>query len=145
MPSTTHPAVDPALGAPLTDRLRAFLEGPRFATISTLDPDGAPHQAVIWYALDGDGLLINSRIGRHWPRNLDHDPRIAVAVYETERPYHWVGLKGRGVPFRDGDAAGADIQDLARRYGRDPLKYAGQARISFRVTIVDAFEYGADE
>ena len=35
--------------SPLPDRVRDFLDDVRFATIATIDPDGAPRQAVVWY------------------------------------------------------------------------------------------------
>jgi PPOX class probable F420-dependent enzyme len=130
---------------PLPDPIRAFLAEPRIATISTINPDGSPHQAVIWYALDGDGLLINSRRGRRWPRNLLDDGRISVAVYEAERPHHWVGVKGMAELLHEGEAAIADIQALARRYGEDPAQYARQDRVSYRIVVASTFEYGADE
>jgi PPOX class probable F420-dependent enzyme len=128
---------------PLPDRIRGFVDAPRFATIGTISEDGAPHQAVIWYALDGDRLLINSRANRHWPANLRRDPRISIAVYEDERPYHWVGLSGQAELLHEGAEAVDDIQALARRYGKDPGQYAGQERVSFIVTVDRTFEYGA--
>jgi PPOX class probable F420-dependent enzyme len=127
---------------PLPDDARSFLAEPRYATIATLDEDGAPHQAVVWYAVEGDDLVINSRRERRWPRNLLRDGRIAVAVFEAERPFHWLGLKGRAELLHEGEDAMADIMALARRYGRDPQQYAGQDRISFRVRIESTFEYG---
>jgi len=139
-----HPSAT-LTSTPLPDPIRTFLAEPRIATISTINPDGSPHQAVVWYGLEGDDLLINSRRGRRWPRNLDRDARISVAVPEGERPYHWVGVKGRAEPLHDGDAAVADIQALARRYGKDPAKYAGQERVSYRIVVASTFEYGADE
>ena len=57
--------------------IRAFLERPRFATLSTVNADGAPFSAVVWYALEGDRILFNSSNGRRWPANLRRDPRIA--------------------------------------------------------------------
>jgi PPOX class probable F420-dependent enzyme len=138
-PALAHPSI------PLPDPVRAFLAEPRIATISTINPDGSPHQAVIWYALDGDGLLINSRRGRRWPRNLLDDGRISVAVYEAERPHHWVGVKGHAQLLHEGEAAIADIQALARRYGEDPAQYARQDRVSYRIVVASTFEYGADE
>jgi PPOX class probable F420-dependent enzyme len=130
---------------PFSDPIRAFLAEPRIATIATINPDGSPHQAVIWYALDGDELMINSRRGRRWPRNLLEDGRISVAVFEAERPHHWVGVKGHAELFHEGDAAIADIQTLARRYGEDPAQYVGQDRVSYRIVVASTFEYGADE
>jgi PPOX class probable F420-dependent enzyme len=129
----------------LSDEIRTYLEAPRYATLATLSPDGVPHQAVIWYALDGNSLLINSRRGRHWPRNLGRDGRMSLAVMDAERPTHWVGVKGVATLLRDGDAAIGDIQAMARHYGKDPATYAGQDRVSFRVEILSTFEYGADE
>ena len=125
----------------LTPEARAFLTTPRFATIATVGTDGAPHQAVIWYLLDGDDLVINSRPERRWPRNLAADPRISMAIYEIEQPEHWFGLKGRAELLHEGAEATADIQALARRYGGDPAKYAGQARVSYRIRVERVFEY----
>jgi PPOX class probable F420-dependent enzyme len=129
----------------LPERLRDFLAVPRFATISTVSPDGSPHQAVVWYALDGDDLLVNSRVERRWPMNLARDPRISAAVYEMERPYHWVGLTGRAELEHEGDQATEDIMAFARRYGRDPDPYRGQNRVTYRVRLGRTYEYGADD
>ena len=126
----------------LSHDAREFLAAPRFATIATVAPDGAPHQAVVWYLLDGDDLIINSRPERHWPRNLAANPHISVAIYEMERPEHWFGLKGRAEPLHEGAAATADIQAMARHHGKDPQTYAGQVRVSYRIRIASVFEYG---
>ena len=66
----------------LPDHVRAFLDDVRFATIATIDPDGTPRQAVIWYTLDGDEIVINSAVGRRWPTNLLRDPRMSLAVVD---------------------------------------------------------------
>ena len=131
------------LPARMPEAARRFLDAPRTATISTIDADGAPHQAVVWYALEGDDLLINSRRGRHWPRNLERDGRISVAVPDTDGTSHWVGIKGTAAFLRDGEAAVADIQAMARRYGDEPERFVGQDRVTFLITVDSTFEYGA--
>ena len=69
------PNPDPAL----TPEVRAFLEEPRVVTIATIDPDGAPRQAVAWYRLEPDGrILVNSRTPRRWPREPPPNPRAAL-------------------------------------------------------------------
>ncbi len=126
----------------LSDGEREYLAEPRFATIATVDPDGSPHQAVTWYALDGDDLLINSRVERHWPRNLGHDPRISVAVHDLDDPEHWLGLKGEARLVHTGADALDDIMALARRYGSaNPERFRGQDRVTFRITVERVFEY----
>ena len=130
-----------ASAGPIPEEIRRFLEPARIATIATLNPDGSPHQAVVWYDLDGDDLLLNSRPDRRWPTNLRHDSRISIAVPEAERPYHWVGIAGRATELRRGPGSVADIQALARRYGRPDSPYAGQDRVTFRVTVERIYEY----
>lgn len=120
-----------ATHASWTEAVRRFIDDPaRFATIVTLAEDGTPCQAVVWYAVRDDGVLINSRLGRRWPANLRRDPRISLAV---EDAYDYVVVRGRADVVATGDAALLDIQALARRYGADPGAFAGQARISFLV------------
>jgi len=109
----------------------------KFGTLATLDSGGAPQQAVIWYALRGDAILVNSAVGRHWPTNLLRDPRCSFVV---EDGYEWVGVRGLAEALADPDQAQEDIAAMARRYHADePQKaerlirgrFRRQERISF--------------
>ena len=128
----------------LTERVRAFLAETRFATIATVDPDGGPRQAVTWYRLDGDQIVLNSKVGRRWPSNLERDARISVAIHDQGDGYRWVGLTGKVTIVEDQRTAQADIAEMARRYHADePNKaerlvrdrFERQPRVSFRVSI----------
>jgi PPOX class probable F420-dependent enzyme len=135
----------------LTDRIRAFLDRPLFLTLATVDPDGAPRQAVIWYRLEPDGrILLNSRIGRRWPTNLLRDRRASLAVTDADG-YSWVGLTGSVEEVVDDhDAALADILALADRYhpeGADPAdleSYRAYPRITFRIAIEGVHDHLED-
>ena len=124
-------------GTPLPDHIRAFLDDERFATISTV---GGPRQAVVWYTLDGDEFVINSRVGRRWPGNLLRDPRIAFSVVDAADGARWAGLTGTVRPITDRATTQADIAGMARRYeAADPdevrqtiATFESQDRISFR-------------
>lgn len=137
MPSTSTVAV-------LSERVRAFLGGTRFATVATLDPDGRPRQAVIWFRLDGDEIVLNSKVGRRWPTNLARDPRISIAVHDQDDGYRWVGLTGTVTVVEHQPTAQADIAEMARRYHADEPdeaeslirdRFEPQRRVSFRVAI----------
>ncbi len=131
VPADAHP--------PILDPVRAFLAESRFAVIATVDPDGAPHQAVVWYRLDGDEIVVNSAEGRRWPANLRRDPRIEVTVADG---YRYVQARGVVTLVEDQAIAQADIAEMARRYhADDPAeaeslirdRFEKQHRITFRL------------
>jgi PPOX class probable F420-dependent enzyme len=97
----------------LSDRARSFLEPPRFATIATINPDGSPHQAVVWYLLRGDRIVVNSLVGRRWPANLRRDPRCSLVV---EDGLDYIAVSGAAEEDPDAAHAQADIAAMARRY-----------------------------
>jgi PPOX class probable F420-dependent enzyme len=125
---------------------RRFLDAPgRYAVIATLGADGEPHQAVIWYALDERGLLINSRVGRRWPTDLLRDPRVSLTVDDSDAASareSYVTVQALAVMVATGAEAMADIGMLARRYGQSPDSWHGQERITFRLDPVACHVYG---
>jgi PPOX class probable F420-dependent enzyme len=126
-------------GSPWTEPIRAFLDAPRYAVTATLNPDGSPHQAVVWYRLDGEDIVLNSAEGRRWPANLRRDPRISFMVEDGLR---YVAARGRVDVDDDQEVAQADIAEMARRYhADDPAqaealiagRFAAQHRVTFRL------------
>jgi PPOX class probable F420-dependent enzyme len=136
----------------LPDHVRAFIVAPgRFATLATLDVDGAPRQAVVWYRRDADGLLmVNSANGRRWPANLRRDGRVAIALLDPDDGYGWVGLRAVVAEIIDEQAiAQADIADLARRYHPDDparvatsvARFRTQQRVTFRLRLISFHDH----
>ncbi len=117
-----------------------------FGTLATISADGSPFQAVIWYLVRGDALIVNSKVGRVWPTNLLRDPRLGLVV---EDGYDWVGVRGRAEPVTDQATAQADIAEMARRYHADDpataqrmiRAFEGQERISFVVHVERVTEH----
>src|SRR2546428_13821696 len=103
----------------LTPEQRKFLEDKRFAVVGTINPDGSPHLAVMWYLLDGDDVVVNSAQGRIKDRNLAADPRMSVLV---EDGYRWIRIDGRATIEHDQAIAQADIRRLAARHYADERK-----------------------
>jgi PPOX class probable F420-dependent enzyme len=108
-----------------------------FGTLATISADGSPLQAVVWYLLRGDTVVLNSRVGRAWPTNLLRDPRCSMLV---EDGYDWVSVNGVVEVVPEQATAQADIAAMARRYHRhDPANaermirevFEPQERISF--------------
>ena len=117
--------------------IRKFLDRPRFATIATIDPDGAPFTAVVWYALEESTVTINSADGRRWPANLRRDPRIS---FTAEAGYNYVTVLGRVTVDDDQERAQRHMADLAARYIADQTllaqhlaDYRRQHRVIFAI------------
>ncbi len=125
--------------ARLSNDLRSFLEAPRFGVLATINPDGTPHQSVVWYELQGDEILFNTRRGRKKDRNLVHDNRCSLCV---EDGYRYVTVSGPCTLIDDQAIAQPDIERLATRYDgpesaaeqmRD--QFSREQRISVRMSI----------
>ena len=128
--------------AQLTEHVREFLDRPMYATLSTVGAGRTPHQAVIWYRLEPDGrVLVNSRIPRRWPEELERERQASLAVIDLEDPLRWVGLQAVvETVVGDVDEAREDIVALSVRYGEDDdessASFRSQQRISFRLRVI---------
>jgi PPOX class probable F420-dependent enzyme len=138
-------------GAPLPARIRAFLAAPRYATIATSDPDGAPRVATIWFRVTDMGLVVNSVEGRRWPANLKRDPRVSIAVHNpTHDGFFWVGLSGLAEVDEDRERGVAEISEMARRYlAHDPERaerliaerYSQRVRVTFDIRVTEFHDH----
>jgi PPOX class probable F420-dependent enzyme len=137
----------------LTPAVRAFLDEPRVVAIATVDPDGAPRQAVAWFRLEPDGrILVNSRTPRRWPANLLRTPRASLAVVDPLDPDRWVGLSVTVDEVVDDVAqAREDIVALAHRYrvgGPTPVAEASfrtQPRVTFLLRVTAVHDHLQDD
>jgi PPOX class probable F420-dependent enzyme len=134
-PAPTHLAYHRVMSEPIPDDVRAFLDSHAYATVATLDPDGAPYQVRAWYLLEDDRLILNSADGRRWPANLRRDPRVSVVVDDG---YDWVRLSGVVEVDDTPERAQADIARMARRYDEPDEaeraireRFERQARVTF--------------
>ena len=119
--------------ADLPQNYREFLENPYYAVVTTLRPDGSPHNTVVWVDLKDGDVAFNTSVGRAKERHLRNDPRVAVMVVNPANAYHWVSVSGTGELTTDG--ADAHIDALSNKYlGKDyPYRQPGEQRVTIRV------------
>jgi PPOX class probable F420-dependent enzyme len=130
------------MGIALNDEIRRLLDGPHFAVLATLNPDGGPQTSAMWVGRDGDDVLMSTLEGRRKHRNLLRDPRASVTVLDAN-PENYVELRGRVTIEPDMDRA-FDI-GLSWKYdGRDPdPDPPGAVRVVLRMTVDKATGYAA--
>jgi hypothetical protein len=81
----------------LSERQVRFLEKPRIARLGTIDRDGMPHIAPVWYRLEEDEIRILTDRGSQKHRNIERDARVTVCVDDETPPYHTVLVRGTAV------------------------------------------------
>ena len=116
--------------------VRALLDQPNHAVVSTLNADGSVHSTVVWVDVQDGRLAMNSAVGRTWPTNLARDPRLTVVVFDQANPYEYVEVRGTATGTTDG--ADAHIDRLAKKYldaDSYPFRKEGEQRVTF---LVDA-------
>jgi PPOX class probable F420-dependent enzyme len=97
----------------LSDKARAFLNERRYAVLATLNNDGSVQQTVMWYLLEGNTIVMNTKKGRIKDRNLRRDPRISICVQEG---YSYLTISGTAELNEDPATGQRDIYRLAVRY-----------------------------
>jgi PPOX class probable F420-dependent enzyme len=112
---------------------RALLDGKNFANVATLRPDGAPQTSVVWMKREGDTVLFSSLEDRQKVRNLRHDPRVSLSVFDLANPYASVEIRGTAEILPD---PGKRLPyELSHKYlGIDPpAEKDDQTRVIIRV------------
>src|SRR5258706_14644904 len=78
----------------LNDRIRNVLDRKNFASVATLNPDGAPQASIVWVLRDGDAVLFSVTSKRQKARNLARDPRVSLTIFDLKNPYYSVEIRG---------------------------------------------------
>lgn len=111
-----------------------FLRNPYYAVLSTLRPDGTPHQTVVWVDADAGDVVFNTAEGRAKPRHMRANPDVAITVVDPTNGYHWLAVSGKAELSHDG--ADAHIDKLAKKYldaDTYPFRKEGEVRVIVRI------------
>ena len=129
----------------LTEKARAFLQEQRFAVLATLNKDGSPQLTTMWYLLEEDTIIMNTKAGRIKALNMKRDPRISICV---ENGYTYVTISGIVEMNEDQETAHHDIYRLAVRYHGEEAakqqleeKFSKEHRITLHLKCEKIIEY----
>ena len=113
--------------------IRALLEQPNVAIVSTHNADGSILSTIAWVNAQGDELAVNSAVGRKWPTNLQRDPNVTILVYPPDNPMEYVEVRGTATVD---DGADEHIDALSKKYinqDKYPFRVPGEERIKFTI------------
>ena len=118
----------------LDTKTRTLCEGPNFAALTTLFPDGDPQTQIMWVGCDDEHVVINTEVHRAKFKNTERDSRVVVTVWDATNPYSYVEVRGRVVDTVGGTAARAHIDELSRKYtGNDYAKPVKSERVIVKI------------
>jgi PPOX class probable F420-dependent enzyme len=103
----------------LPDDVHALLDGPNYAHVATLMPDGSPHSVPVWIGVEAGRVAFLTSPDSRKARNLERDPRVAVSVTAHDRPFTMASVRGRAQRL-EGDAAWEVIDRIAHKYTGQP-------------------------
>jgi len=110
------------MGIALSDEIKRLLDGPNFAHLATLLPDGSPQSAPVWVSREGDRILIGTSESSLKGKNTRRDPRVALSIVDFHNPYVEAQLRGRVVERRpDPHFAVKDV--TSRKYTGKPFPW----------------------
>ena len=77
------------------EEARAFLgEGTRTGKLATTRGDGSPDVVPVWFVVDGEQIVFTCPSSSVKARNLERDPRAALAVDDEAFPHAFVTVRG---------------------------------------------------
>jgi PPOX class probable F420-dependent enzyme len=119
----------------LPDGLLQLLERPSLCYLTTLMPDGSPQITQTWVDTDGKHVLINTVRGHQKVRNVERDPRVAVAIGDSAEPRRYFQVRGRVISVAE-EGAAEHIDKLAHRYLGGPYPwFGGRDQLRLLLTI----------
>jgi PPOX class probable F420-dependent enzyme len=118
------------LSAPLV----ALLEQPALCYLATTMPAGSPQLTQTWVDTDGTNVIINSVLTHQKVRNIQRDPRVAVALSDPAKPGFFYQVRGTVTGVLT-EGAVDHIEKLSQKYTGGPYPWYG-GRDQVRVILV---------
>lgn len=84
------------------EQMDEYLRLPMIGDLATVNPDGSPHVAPVWYRWDGEVVKVFTQKTAVKVRNIRHDARVSMSVAKQDAPYGYVIVNGTAVISEDG-------------------------------------------
>lgn len=125
----------------LTPQLEEFLDAQIIGVLATDRPAGAPLQSVVYYAREGERILISSVAGRRKVRDVEATGWASICVMGFERPFPSATFSGAAEILTEN--IGAATAAVAQRFmgAEEPPEpqtdeaLAGVGRVIIAITV----------
>ena len=133
----------------LSEELRELLDSNPVGVLATLAPDGKPRQSLVYFARDGDSLLISTLTDRLKARDARRSGWASLCVMGHEPPYPSATLSGTAeILTNDIGPSTAKVMQRIAQSAEPPepmtdeaLAEAGRVVLAIHVDRVSAASY----
>lgn len=129
----------------LTPEVAAFVDTQAVGVLGTSAPDGRPRQSVVYFARDGDRLLVSTEASRLKALDVERTGWASLCVLGAERPFPSATLAGPARVLTQ-DIGPATAAVMQRLLGADeppePQSDAALAAVGRVVLTIDVERVG---
>ena len=133
----------------LSEPLREFLDAHTVGVLGTTSSEGKPRQSLVYFARDGERLLISTLAGRLKTRDAERNGWASLCVMGHEPPYPSATFSGPAEILTEkiGPATARIMQRIARSdeppepLSDEALAEVGRVILSIRIERIGAANY----
>ena len=115
------------VSAEIPDSYRDLIDGPYWAALTTVMPDGQPQTTPVWCNREGNYVLTNTMRGFRKEKNMRANAHVTLLVYDPHDPSRNIEVRGRVVAMSEAGAVEHDDR-LAQLYlGNPGARFFGDA------------------
>jgi PPOX class probable F420-dependent enzyme len=105
-----------------------------FADLALVLSDGTPQVTPVWFAWDGEQIIVNTARGRVKDKVLHRRPVAALLIIDPANPYRYLQIKGR-VTGETEDGAYEQIYNMSEKYRgqKDYPRRPGEVRVVYTI------------
>jgi len=115
--------------------VKDLLDGPNFAHLATLMPDGSPQSVPVWIGREQERIIVWTGEVSLKARNTLRDARVALSVVNGSNPYEEAQLRGRVVERRP-DPQLTIMDPISVKYTGKPFPFrAPEGRVALFIEV----------
>ncbi len=98
----------------LTEKqLNELLERPLLCKLASIQKNGWPHVTPMWFAHEGNNILVIGRKHSSWVQNVKHNPKVALVIDDPNPPQPKVHVWGEA-KFLEGPVVNGRWVEVAK-------------------------------
>ncbi|MEK6222557.1 MAG: pyridoxamine 5'-phosphate oxidase family protein [Chloroflexota bacterium] len=114
-------------------------ENRAYAYLSTVMKNGSPQVTPVWFNMDGDHILINSKEGRVKDINMKARPKVGILIMQPQDQMKYLSIQGTVVEIIE-EGAVKHIEDLGIKYENTKFRVpADTVRLIYKIRLDNTY------